>query len=169
MGDDKLIDAMIRDGLWCALCDVHMGITAENVAEKYNITRVEQDEYACQSQQRTEKAIKEGRFSEEIIPIEVSQPKGPPIIVDTDEFPRFGTTVEKLATLKPAFKPNGTVTAGNASGINDAAASLVLVSKKKAEGTGASFLRIDKGVCLGGRCPRDYGYRTNSGSQESLS
>lgn len=136
MGDSKLMDYMIHDGLWDIFNDYHMGITAENVAEKWNITREEQDAFALQSQNRAEKAIKEGRFKDEIVPVEIPQRKGDPIVVDTDEHPRFGATVEALAKLRPAFKKDGTVTAGNASGINDGAAALVIMSKEKADELG---------------------------------
>lgn len=133
MGNGELVDGMIFDGLWDIFNGYHMGITAENLAEKYGITREEQDEFAAASQQKAEKAIKEGKFKDEIIPVEIPQRKGDPVIFDTDEFPRPGTTVEKLAKLKPAFKKDGTVTAGNASGINDGAAALVIMSEEKAK------------------------------------
>ncbi|MDP4177283.1 MAG: acetyl-CoA C-acetyltransferase [Bacillota bacterium] len=132
MGNGALVDEMITDGLWDAFNQYHMGITAENIAEKWGITREMQDEFSAASQNKAEKAIKEGRFKDEIVPIEIPQRKGDPIVVDTDEFPRFGTTAEKLAKLKPAFKKDGTVTAGNASGINDGAAAVVLMSAEKA-------------------------------------
>ena len=133
MGDGKIIDSMIQDGLQCAVNSYHMGVTAENIAEQYGLTREEQDEFAAWSQQKAEKAIKEGKFKEEIVPVVIPQRKGDPIIFDTDEFPRAGVTAEKLAKLKPAFKKDGTVTAGNASGINDGAAALVLMSREKAK------------------------------------
>ena len=136
MGDQNLVDSMIHDGLWCAFNDYHMGITAENLASQYHITREEQDEFAARSQARAAKAIEEGKFKEEIVPVEIPQRKGDPIIFDTDEFVRPGTTVEKLSALRPAFKKDGTVTAGNASGINDGAAAVVVMSKKKAEELG---------------------------------
>lgn len=132
MGHVQLVDTMIQDGLWCSFEDYHMGITAENVAEKFHISREEQDAFAAESQQRAEAAIKGGKFKDEIIPVEVAQRRGEPLIFDTDEFPRFGTTVEKLAKLKPAFRKDGTITAGNASGINDGAAALVVMSSEKA-------------------------------------
>jgi acetyl-CoA C-acetyltransferase len=132
MGDNTVVDSMIRDGLWCAFCDVHMGITAENIAEKYGLTREEQDEFAAWSQQKAEAALKAGKFKDEIVPVKVPQKKGEPVIFDTDEFPRPGTTVETLAKLRPAFKKDGTVTAGNASGINDGAAALVVTSAERA-------------------------------------
>ncbi|NLC77280.1 MAG: acetyl-CoA C-acetyltransferase [Clostridia bacterium] len=136
MGDDKLVDQMIKDGLWCAMTDVHMGITAENVAEQYGITRDEQDKFALASQEKAGKAIAEGRFQEEIVPVAIPQRKGDPLVFAVDEHPRAGTTLEKLAALKPAFKKDGTVTAGNASGINDGAAALVVTSEEKAKSLG---------------------------------
>jgi acetyl-CoA C-acetyltransferase len=132
MGHVQLVDTMIQDGLWCSFEDYHMGITAENVADKFHISREEQDAFAAESQQRAEAAIKAGKFKDEIIPVEIPQRRGEPIIFDTDEFPRFGTTAEKLAKLKPAFRKDGTITAGNASGINDGAAALVVMSAEKA-------------------------------------
>ncbi|MFZ3059627.1 MAG: acetyl-CoA C-acetyltransferase [Candidatus Methanoperedens sp.] len=136
MGNDEVVDLMIYDGLWDVFGNYHMGITAENVAEKYNVTREEQDEFSAISQNKAEAAIKAGKFKEEIIPIAVPQPKGEPVLFDTDEFPRFGTTKETLAKLKPAFKKDGTVTAGNASGINDGAACVLLMSEEKAKDRG---------------------------------
>jgi acetyl-CoA C-acetyltransferase len=136
MGDQKLVDSMISDGLWCAFNDYHMGITAENLCDKYKITREEQDEFAAWSQEKAAKAIEEEKFKEEIVPVVIPQRKGDPIVFEQDEYPRIGTTVEKLASLKPAFKKDGSVTAGNASGINDGAAAVVVMSKKKAEELG---------------------------------
>ena len=136
MGDWTLIDTMIVDGLWDAFHDCHMGCTAENIVDQYGITRAEQDEFALASQLKTEAAQKAGRFRDEIVPIEVPQPKGPALVFDTDEFPRHGTTLEALAKLKPAFRPNGTVTAGNASGINDGAAAVLLMSEHMANRLG---------------------------------
>ncbi|MGI9952799.1 acetyl-CoA C-acetyltransferase [Moorellaceae bacterium AZ2] len=136
MGDDQVVDIMIRDGLWDAFYNCHMGITAENLAERYHITREEQDSFALESQRRAEKAIKEGRFRDEIVAVQVPQRKGEPVVFVQDEFPRFGTTAEALAKLKPAFKRDGTVTAGNASGINDGAAAVVLAAAWKAETLG---------------------------------
>ncbi len=132
MGHVQLVDTMIQDGLWCSFEDYHMGITAENVAEKFHLSREEQDAFAAESQRRAEAAIKAGKFKDEIIPVEVPQRRGEPMIFDTDEFPRFGSTEEKLAKLKPAFRKDGTITAGNASGINDGAAALVVMSAEKA-------------------------------------
>lgn len=137
MGDGRAVDTMLKDGLIDAFEGYHMGITAENVAEKYNLSREEQDEFAAKSQQKAEAAIKAGRFEDEIVPISVPQRKGDPIVVTQDEGVRFGSTAEGLAKLRPAFKKDGgTVTAGNSSTINDAAAILVLMSKEKAEELG---------------------------------
>lgn len=130
------VDTMINDALWDAFNDYHMGVTAENIAKQWGITREEQDAFSAASQQKAEKAIKEGRFKDEIVPVVVPQRKGDPIVFDTDEQPRFGTTVEKLAKLKPCFIKDGTVTAGNASGINDGAAAFVIMSAEKAEELG---------------------------------
>lgn len=136
MGNGKMVDVIIQDGLWDAFNDYHMGITAENIAEKYDISRDEQDSFALASQQKAEAAIKAGKFKDEIVPVEVPQRKKDPIIVDTDEFPKFGATIESLAKLRPAFKKDGTVTAGNASGINDGAAAVIVMSKEKADELG---------------------------------
>ncbi len=136
MGNDEVVDLMIYDGLWDVFGNYHMGITAENVAEKYNVTREEQDEFSAISQNKAEAAIKAGKFKDEIVPVGIPQPKGEPVLFDTDEFPRFGTTKEILAKLKPAFKKEGTVTAGNASGINDGAACVLLMSEEKAKDRG---------------------------------
>jgi len=136
MGDGKIKDEMIQDGLWDAFNDYHMGVTAENIAEKWDITREMQDNFSLNSQLKAEKAIKEGKFKDEIVPISIPQRKGDPIIFDQDEYPKFGSTIEKLAKLKPAFKKGGTVTAGNASGINDGAAAFVVMSADKAKQLG---------------------------------
>ncbi|GAW93804.1 acetyl-CoA C-acetyltransferase [Calderihabitans maritimus] len=132
MGADKLYDSMLWDGLVCAIKDIHMGVTAENVAEKYGISREEQDQLALESHLRALRAIEEGKFREEIVPVKVTLRKGGEKVVETDEHPRKDISLEKLRALKPVFKPNGTVTAGNASGINDGAAALVLMSEKRA-------------------------------------
>lgn len=136
MNDGKLIDSMINDGLLDAFNKYHMGITAENIAEQWNITREMQDEFALRSQLNAEAAIKAGKFKDEIVPVAIPQRKGDPKIFDTDEFPRLGSTKEGLEKLKPAFKKDGTVTAGNASGINDGAAAFVIMSAEKAEELG---------------------------------
>jgi len=133
MGDQKILDSMIQDGLWCAENDYHMGVTAENLAEKYEISRVEQDEFSAWSQQKAQAAIESNRFEDEIVPVEVPGRKGQVSVFSQDEFPKFGTTAASLEKLRPAFKKDGSVTAGNASGINDGAAALVVMSRKKAE------------------------------------
>lgn len=136
MGNQEVVDSMIKDGLTDAFNNYHMGITAENIAEQWEISREEQDEFALNSQLKTEKAIKEGKFKDEIVPVEIPQRKGDPVIFDTDEFPKAGLSIEKLAKLRPAFKKDGTVTAANASGINDGAAMLIVMSKEKADELG---------------------------------
>ncbi|ATY86644.1 acetyl-CoA C-acyltransferase [Kyrpidia spormannii] len=140
MGHAELVDSMIKDGLWCAFTDVHMGITAENVAERYGLTREEQDAFALRSQQRAAAAIAEGRFKDEIVPVEIRGRKGEVSVFDTDEHPRPSTTAEALAKLRPAFKKDGTVTAGNASGLNDGAAALAVMSAARATESGAKPL-----------------------------
>jgi acetyl-CoA C-acetyltransferase len=136
MGDAKIVDSMILDGLWDVYNQYHMGVTAENVAKKFGVTREEQDAFAAASQQKAEAAQKAGRFKGEIIPLEIPQRKGPATVFDTDEYPKAGTTAEKLAGLKPAFDKAGTVTAGNASGINDGAAAVIMMSATKAQELG---------------------------------
>ena len=136
MGDAKIVDSMILDGLWDVYNQYHMGVTAENVAKKFGVTREEQDAFAAASQQKAEAAQKAGRFKDEIIPLEIPQRKGPATVFDTDEYPKAGTTAEKLAGLKPAFDKAGTVTAGNASGINDGAAAVIMMSASKAQELG---------------------------------
>ncbi len=139
MGDTQLIDTMIRDGLWDAFNGYHMGTTAENVAQKWQITREQQDQFATSSQNKAEAAIKAGRFKDEIVPVTIKGRKGD-TIVDTDEFPKAGVTVEALAKLRPAFSKDGSVTAGNASGINDGAAALVLMGADEASKRGITPL-----------------------------
>ncbi|WP_057764223.1 acetyl-CoA C-acetyltransferase [Cytobacillus praedii] len=153
MGDQKLIDTMTSDGLTCVFNDYHMGVTAENLCEKYELTREEQDEFAAASQEKAVNAIETGRFKDEIVPVEIPQRKGDPIIFDTDEYPKKGTTAEKLAKLRPAFKKDGSVTAGNASGINDGAAILVVMSRKKADELGIKPLVTIKGNASAGVDP----------------
>lgn len=137
MGDSKLVDGMVGDGLWDIFNNYHMGITAENVAEQWGLTREQQDEFSLKSQNKAEAAIKAGRFKDEIVPVVIPQRKGDPIVFDTDEYPRFGATLEGMAKLKPAFKRDGgTVTAGNASGINDSGAALLVMSAEKAKELG---------------------------------
>ena len=135
MGDWKMVDTMINDGLWDAYNHYHMGTTAENVAEKYGISREEQDAFAAASQQKAEAAQKAGRFKDEIVPVEIVSRKGR-VVFDTDEFVKHGTTAESLAGLKPAFEKAGSVTAGNASGINDGAAAVLMMSASKAKALG---------------------------------
>ena len=140
MGDGKMVDSMINDALWDAFNDYHMGVTAENIAKEWNLTREEQDEFAVNSQLKAEAAIKSGRFKDEIVPVVIPQRKGEPKVFDTDEYPRFGSTIEGMAKLKPAFIKDGTVTAANASGINDGAAAFVVMSAEKAEELGLTPL-----------------------------
>jgi acetyl-CoA C-acetyltransferase len=136
MGDWKMVDSMIVDGLWDVFNNYHMGVTAENIAREYQFSREAQDAFAAASQQKAEAAQKAKRFADEIIPIEIPQRKGDPLIFDQDEFPRHGTTVEKLTKLRPAFNREGTVTAGNASGINDGAAMVIVTTQRKARELG---------------------------------
>ncbi|PAU65953.1 acetyl-CoA acetyltransferase [Pseudomonas sp. PIC25] len=140
MGHGKLVDSMIEDGLWDAFNQYHMGITAENLAEQYGITRCEQDAFAARSQQRACAAIEAGRFTGEIVPVEIPQRYGDTVIFQQDEQPRAGTTVDGLATLRPAFKGDGSVTAGNASTLNDGAAAVLLMSAAKAAALGLPVL-----------------------------
>lgn len=157
MGNTELVDTMLKDGLTDAFDDIHMGITAENIAEKFEFTREMQDELAAMSQNRAEAAIKAGKFKDEIVPIEIPQRKGDPIIFDTDEFPRFGSSVESLSKLRPAFKKDGTVTAGNASGINDGAAFIILMSEDKAKELGLEAMAYIKSYASGGVDPKIMG------------
>jgi acetyl-CoA C-acetyltransferase len=136
MGDWPLKDTMVHDGLWDIFNQYHMGVTAENIVKRYDISRAEQDEFAAASQQKTEAAQTAGRFKEEIIPVEIPQRKGDPIVFDADEYPRAGTSVERLAKLRPAFDKAGTVTAGNASGINDGAAAVIVTTQAQADALG---------------------------------
>jgi len=136
MGDWKLQDSMIVDGLWDAFNDYHMGVTAENIAKEFKISRDEQDEFAAASQNKTEAAQAAGKFDDEIIPVEIPQRKGDPVVFDKDEFPRAGVTAEKLGKMRPAFDKEGTVTAANASGLNDGAAAVVVMSETKAKELG---------------------------------
>ncbi|MFT9493780.1 acetyl-CoA C-acetyltransferase [Anaerosolibacter sp.] len=168
MGDQKVVDYIIRDGLWDAFHDYHMGITAENIAERWNISREEQDQFALQSQKRAEEAIKAGRFNEEIVTVPIPQRKGEPLMVAVDEYPKFGTTLESLSKLKPAFKKDGTVTAGNASGINDGAAALVLMSKEMAENLGLKPLATIVSFASAGLDPKVMGYGPVPASRKAL-
>ncbi len=157
MGNDTLVDTMITDGLWDAFHNYHMGVTAENIAKRYEITRQEQDEFSAESQKRAQAAIESGRFKDEIAPVTIPSKRGEPKIFDTDEFPRFGTTTEGLAKLRPAFKKEGTVTAGNASGINDGAAMLIICEKEKAKELGLPVMASITGYGSGGVEPEVMG------------
>ncbi|NLY36294.1 MAG: acetyl-CoA C-acetyltransferase [Tissierellia bacterium] len=150
MGDATMVDSMVHDGLWDIFNDYHMGITAENVAEKWGLTREEQDQLAVTSQNRAEAAQKEGRFKDEIVPVLIPQRRGEPVVVEEDEFIRKGATIEAMAKLRPAFKKDGTVTAGSSSGINDGAAMLIVMSKEKADELGIEPLATIAGFATKG-------------------
>jgi len=156
MGDAKMVDTMIVDGLWDVYNQYHMGVTAENVAKEYAVTREEQDQFALASQNKAEAAQKAGRFKDEIIPVEIPSKKGPSVFAE-DEYPRHGTTIEALKSLKPAFDKNGTVTAGNASGINDGAAAVVLASSKKVKELGLKPIARIKAFASAGVDPKYMG------------
>ncbi|MBT1120138.1 acetyl-CoA C-acetyltransferase [Stutzerimonas nitrititolerans] len=153
MGHGKIVDTMIQDGLWDAFNDYHMGITAENLVEKYGLSREEQDAFAAASQQKAAAAIEAGRFADEITPILIPQRKGEPLAFAVDEQPRAGTTAEALAKLKPAFKKDGSVTAGNASSLNDGAAAVLLMSAEKAQALGLPVLARIAGYASAGVDP----------------
>jgi acetyl-CoA C-acetyltransferase len=157
MGNGDVIDSMVAEGLTCAIAAVHMGITAEEVASRYKVSRQDQDAFAAESQQRAGRAMKDGSFAAEIVPVLVPQRKGDPVRVDTDEYPRPATTVDKLAALKPAFNKDGSVTAGNASGINDGAAAMVITSGDKARSLGTAPLARILGYVSTGVEPRVMG------------
>ena len=167
MGDGKLIDSMIRDGLWDVYNDYHMGITGENVAKQYGISRSEQDEFACASQSKAEAAQKAGKFTGEIVPYAIKSKKGE-TLVDNDESPRHGATLESLVTLRPAFDKDGTVTAGNASGINDGAAMVMLMSAEKAQQLGLKPLATIKAYASTGIDPSVMGLAPISASKRCL-
>jgi len=168
MGNATLLDCMINDGLWEKFNDYHMGMTAENIAEKYKISREEQDRFSEKSENNAEKAIKSGIFKDEIVPVNVPQKKGNPLVFDTDEFPTLGTTFEKLSKLKPAFKKDGTVTAGNASGINDSAAALVVMSEEKAKELGKTSMGTIISYASGGVDPAFMGMGPIPAVQKAL-
>lgn len=153
MGDKTVVDSMVHDGLWCAFNDYHMGVTAENLCQRYALTREQLDAFAVQSQEKAAAAMQAGRFQDEIVPVEVPRRKGDPLVVDTDEHPKPNTTVEGLAKLRPAFKRDGAVTAGNASGINDGAAALVITSRNKAEALGLKPLAVIRANATAGVDP----------------
>ena len=167
MGDTKLVDTMIVDGLWDVYNQYHMGVTAENVARKYEISRAEQDEFALQSQLKAEAAVKEGRFKDEIIPVEIPSKKGVTVF-DTDEYPKHGSTLEALSSLRPAFNKEGTVTAGNASGINDGAAAVIMMSASKARELGLQPLARIKAYSSAGLDPSIMGMGPVSASRLCL-
>lgn len=168
MGDYKLTDIMIKDGLSDAFSNVHMGITAENVAEQWNLTREELDEFAADSQQKAEKALKDGVFKDEIVPVEIPQRKGDPVVFDTDEHPRPGVTAEGISGLRPAFKKDGIVTAANASGINDSAAAVIVMSKEKAEELGIEPMATVKSYASAGVDPQIMGTGPIPASRKAL-
>ncbi|MFR5858370.1 MAG: acetyl-CoA C-acetyltransferase [Clostridia bacterium] len=168
MNNTQMVDMMVNDGLWDAFNGYHMGITAENVAEQWGITREQLDEFSVISQNRAEAAIKAGKFKDEIVPVEIPQRKGDPIIFDTDEFPKFGTTIEKVAKLKGAFKKDGIVTAANASGINDAGAAVVVMSKEKADELGIKPLCTIKSYASAGVNPSIMGVGPIPASKKAL-
>lgn len=168
MGNGAVIDSMITDGLQDVFNNYHMGITAENIAEKWNLSREAQDAFALASQHKTEAAQKAGRFKDEIIPVPIPQRKGDPIMADTDEFPRHGLTIEGLQKLRPAFKKDGTVTAGNASGINDGAAMLVVMSARQAESLGLKPLARIVSFASCGLDPSIMGYGPVPATRKAL-
>lgn len=168
MNDTKMVDMMVHDGLTDAYNNYHMGITAENVAEQWGLTREQLDEFALASQQKAEAAIKAGKFKEEIVPVEIPQRKGDPIVFDTDEYPKFGSTIEKMAKLKPAFKKDGVVTAANASGINDSGAALIVMSKEKADELGIKPMATIKSYASAGVDPTIMGIGPIPASQKAL-
>lgn len=153
LGNAEAVDSILHEGLMCAIKGCHMGNTAEEIVKRYGVSRADQDAFAAESQRRAEQAVNGGRFDREIVPVEVPQKKGAPLNVARDEYPRAGTTVEKLAALKPAFAKEGTVTAGNASGINDGAAALVVATEKKAAVLGRKPLARVLSYCTTGVDP----------------
>lgn len=169
MGHGKVVDSMIEDGLWDAFNDIHMGITAENLAEKYQLSREQQDAFAAASQQKAIEAIAAGRFAAEITPVSIPQRKGDPLIFDTDEQPRAGTTAQSLAKLRPAFKKDGTVTAGNASSLNDGAAAVMLMSAEKAKALGLPVLARIVAYANAGVDPTIMGIGPVAATQKCLS
>lgn len=168
MGDTKMVDEMINDGLTDAFNNYHMGITAENIVEQWGLTREELDQFAVASQNKAEAAIKAGKFKDEIVPVEIPQRKGDPIIFDTDEYPKFGATIDGVAKLKPAFKKDGAVTAANASGINDSGAALIVMSKEKADELGLNYLCKIKSYASAGVDPTIMGIGPVPASKSAL-
>lgn len=169
MGNMEMTDYMVNDGLWDAFNDYHMGMTAENIVEKYNLTREEQDEFAVNSQNKAEKASTEGRFKDEIAPVVIPQRKGDPLVFDTDEYIRHGATVDSVAKLRPAFKRDGgSVTAGNASGINDGAAMFVVMSSDKAKELGIESMAKIVSYASAGVDPKIMGMGPAPASNKAL-
>lgn len=168
MGNATVVDTMLRDGLTDGFEDYHMGITAENVAEQYGITREDQDSFALQSQKRAVAAVEAGRFKEEIIPVEIPQRRGEPLVFDTDEFPRKDVSLEGLSKLRPAFQKDGSVTAGNSSGINDGAAAVVVMSAEKAKELGITALATIKSYASAGLDPKVMGCGPIYASRKAL-
>ena len=168
MNNTKMVDMMVNDGLWDAFNDYHMGITAENVAEQWGLTREDLDAFSVASQEKAEAAIKAGKFKDEIVPVEIPQRKGDPIIFDTDEHPKFGSTMEKVGKLKPAFKKDGIVTAANASGINDAGAAVIVMSKEKADELGITPMCTIKSYASAGVDPSIMGVGPVPSSKKAL-
>lgn len=168
MGDVKMVDMMVHDGLTDIFNGYHMGVTAENICEQWGLTREELDAFSANSQNKAEAAIKAGRFKEEIVPVEIPQRKGDPIVFDTDEFPKFGTTAEGLGKLKPAFKKDGMVTAASSSGINDSGAAVVVMSKEKADELGIKPLATIKSYASAGVDPSIMGIGPVPASQKAL-
>ncbi|ACV62558.1 acetyl-CoA acetyltransferase [Desulfofarcimen acetoxidans DSM 771] len=168
MGDGKVVDAMIKDGLWDAFNNYHMGITAENIAEKYDVSREDMDKFALSSQLKAVAAIDAGKFKDEIVPVPIPQRKGDPVLFDTDEYPKRGSTIEALTKLKPAFKKDGRVTAGNASGINDGAAAFVIMSADKAKELGIKPMAVIRSFGAGGVDPSIMGMGPVPASKKAL-
>ena len=168
MGNQTFIDEMITDGLWDAFNNYHMGVTAENIAEQKGISREDQDVFSVESQRRAQVAIETGRLKDEIVPVLIPQRKGDPKVFDTDEYPKFNTTIENLAKLKPAFKKDGTVTAGNASGINDGAAMFIIASKEKALELKLPIMATIKGYASGGVDPSVMGLGVIPASRKAM-
>ena len=168
MGDTKMIDVMLKDGLTDAFNDIHMGITAENVAEKYGLTREDLDDFAAKSQQKAEAAVKSGRFKEEIVPVSIKQRKGDPVIFDMDEYPKPGVTTESISKLRPAFKRDGIVTAANSSGLNDCGSAVVVMSREKAEELGIEPLCTIKSYASAGVEPKIMGIGPIPASRKAM-
>jgi acetyl-CoA C-acetyltransferase len=168
MGDTKMIDIMVHDGLTDAFNNYHMGITAENIVEQWGLTREELDQFAVASQNKAEAAIKAGKFKDEIAPVEIPQKKGDPIVFDTDEYPKFGATIDSVGKLKPAFKKDGAVTAANASGLNDSGAALIVMSKEKADSLGLKYLCKIKSYASAGVDPTIMGIGPVPASKNAL-